>query len=51
MGELICYCFGYTYEDLKEDFRRHGRSTILEKILAAKKAGACECAHKNPKGR
>jgi len=36
MSGLICYCFGYSYEDLEEDFRQNGRSTILEKIIGQK---------------
>jgi hypothetical protein len=24
---------------------------VLEKIIAEKKAGACDCANRNPKGR
>lgn len=51
MEELICYCFNYTTRDIEDDVRSHGRSTILERILAEKKAGACQCASKNPRGR
>ncbi len=51
MGEIICFCFDYTATDIEKDVRLHGRSTILEKILSEKKAGACRCAVKNPKGR
>lgn len=51
MEELICYCFNYTARDIEDDVRSHGRSTILERILAEKKAGACQCASKNPRGR
>lgn len=51
MEELVCYCFGYSAADIEEDVRLNGRSTILEKILSEKKAGACQCAVKNPKGR
>ena len=49
--ELVCYCFGYTREDIEKDFFQMGGSLILEKIAAEKKAGGCDCAHKNPKGR
>ncbi|MDQ1335379.1 MAG: hypothetical protein QG552_2329 [Thermodesulfobacteriota bacterium] len=49
--ETICYCFGYTTEDIQNDLLRHGRSTILEGIQKEKKAGGCNCAAKNPKGR
>jgi uncharacterized protein with HEPN domain len=49
--ELVCYCFGYSRKDIETDFIQHHRSLILEKIAAEKKAGGCDCAHKNPKGR
>ena len=49
--ELICYCFNYTVGDIERDALAHGRSTIMEKIAAEKKAGACRCGEKNPKGR
>ncbi len=48
---LICYCFNYTATDIEHDVLAHGRSTILAKIIAEKKAGACQCTTKNPKGR
>ena len=50
MHHLVCYCFEYTGEDIRQDFIKHGRSTIMEQIIAAKKMGACQCATKNPKG-
>jgi hypothetical protein len=49
--QAICYCFGYTKQDIEQDVIKNGRSLILEKISAAKKAGGCDCAAKNPKGR
>ncbi len=49
--EQICYCFGYMATDIAQDAAVHGRSTILERILSEKKAGVCQCATKNPKGR
>jgi hypothetical protein len=48
--ETICYCFNHTRGDITEDLRRNSRSLILEKIIAAKRLGACQCAVKNPKG-
>jgi hypothetical protein len=42
----ICYCFGYTRRDIEQDFITNNRSLILEKILAEKKAGGCDCAAK-----
>jgi len=48
--EIICYCFNHTRGDIEEDARRNGRSLILERIIEAKRLGACQCALKNPKG-
>ncbi len=49
--KLICYCFGFAEDDIREDVRRYGRSTIMAKIMADKKAGVCRCAETNPAGR
>ncbi len=51
MNELVCYCFDYTAADIERDVRLNGRSTILECILTEEKAGKCQCAVKNPRGR
>ena len=48
---LICYCFNYSAEDIKQDYRDNGRSTIMERIAAEKKDGKCKCETTNPKGR
>lgn len=48
--EIICYCFNHTRADIERDYRKNGRSLILEEIIAAKRLGACQCAIKNPKG-
>jgi len=50
-GEVICFCFGHTAGAIRADVRRHGRSTILEAIAAAKKDGRCRCAATHPLGR
>jgi hypothetical protein len=49
-SEMICFCFQHTRSDIEDDLHHHGRSLILEKIIAAKRMGACQCASKNPKG-
>jgi hypothetical protein len=50
--DLVCYCFGYTRKDIETDYVDHnGRSMIIERISLEKKAGKCDCARKNPKGR
>ena len=51
MKELICYCFGFSAEDIELDYQKNGRSTIMEKIVAEKKIGACQCVTKNPSGK
>lgn len=51
MRDLIYYCFGYSREDIRQDFLKNGRSVIKEKIEAAKKMGSCQCATKNPTGK
>jgi len=49
--DLVCYCFGHSEDDILKDLAENGRSTILDKIMKAKKSGGCQCAEKNPKGR
>jgi hypothetical protein len=51
IDDLICYCFEYTRDDIEQDYIKDGRSLIMEKIAAEKKAGGCDCAINNPKGR
>jgi len=51
ISDFICYCFEYTKHDIEQDFSKNGRSIIMEKIMAEKKIGGCDCANKNPKGR
>lgn len=48
---LVCYCFGYSRDDIRRDYLQHGQSLIWAKIVADKKNGNCACAEKNPKGR
>ena len=51
MPDLVCYCFEYTAEDIRQDYETNGYSTILEKIKTEKQFDKCQCATKNPKGR
>ena len=50
-NDLVCYCFGYSSEDIRRDFVENGKSLIMEKIIGEKQFGGCDCATKNPKGR
>jgi len=50
--DLVCHCFGHTKKDIEKDYLDNNcRSTIVERIASEKKAGKCDCAQKNPKGR
>jgi hypothetical protein len=49
---LICYCFGYSEEDIINDVvDNNGTSSILERILTEKKKGTCNCKYNHPEGR
>ncbi len=48
----ICYCFGYSEEDIIKDvLDNKGTSTILERIVNEKKKGGCNCGTTHPLGR
>ncbi len=49
--EKICYCHNYTVGDLEDDALAHGRSLIMELIMAESRAGNCDCEKNNPKAR
>lgn len=51
MDKMICFCHKHTATDLASDVVKHGRSTIMEQIIAESKAGHCACETNNPKGR
>jgi hypothetical protein len=49
---LVCYCFGFSEEDIIRDVRENnGISSILERILSEKKKGGCNCKTNHPQGR
>ena len=39
MESIVCHCFGYTTSDIQRDVMMHGKSTIMDKIIAQKKNG------------
>ena len=51
VNDLICYCFGYSADDIERDYLANGSSTIMKKIQKEKNFGNCQCAVKNPKGK
>lgn len=46
----ICYCFGYTYESIREEWERTGESASLRAIETATREGTCRCRSSNPRG-
>jgi len=48
---LVCYCFGVTKGEIREEIQRTGKSTAPERIKAEVKADRCACELKNPSGK
>jgi hypothetical protein len=48
---LVCYCFGFTRQDIWDEIRRTGKSTVAKRITAEVEAGRCACEVKNPSGK
>lgn len=49
MSQLVCYCFEYTAEDIISDCKvNNGESSILTRIIEARKSGTCKCDDKHP---
>lgn len=46
----ICYCFGHTVEEIFDEIRRTGRTTVLDAIKRRLKTEGCDCEHTNPQG-
>ncbi len=49
--KYVCYCFGYSEKDIIEDLKKHGHSTILERITEEKSGNTCNCEEKHPERR
>ena len=47
----LCYCFGVTRQQIKEEIQRTAHSTAPERIKAEVQAGNCACEVKNPSGK
>ncbi len=47
---LVCYCFGYTVEEIQREFRTTGISQIATDIKTKCTQGLDDCAHTNPQG-
>ncbi len=47
----VCYCFGFTRQDIWDELRGTGESTVAERIKTEVEAGRCACEVKNPSGK
>ena len=45
----VCYCFNHTIEEIDDELRRTGRTTVLDDIKTRMKV-ACWCETKSPSG-
>ena len=45
----ICYCFGFSIEQIEEEIRATGQCGVEDRIRARMKSG-CDCETKNPQG-
>ena len=46
----LCYCFGYSVANIKEELRTQGRSDALADIRQKMKDPGCRCETENPSG-
>ena len=47
---LLCYCFGFTENDIRDQIAETGTTTIPDKILSLTREGLCSCTSLNPSG-
>src|SRR5258708_33241669 len=47
----VCYCFGFTRQDIWDEIRSTGKSTVAERITEEVEADRCACEVKNPSGK
>jgi len=46
----VCYCFGWTPQEIGGEIKTAGKSSVVEQIKAQVKAGNCYCEVTNPQG-
>lgn len=47
----ICYCFGFARQDIWDEIRTTGKSTVAQRIASEIKADRCACEVRNPSGK
>ena len=51
-SKTICYCFGYTENDIVNDLKHNdGKSVIFDIITKAKRNNQCQCDINHPEKR
>jgi len=51
LNDLVCYCFLYSRQDIEDELKASGDTTIFDRITAEVKAGNCACEVRNPSGK
>lgn len=46
----ICYCFGHTIEEMEEQIRRTGHTTVPDEVRTRLETEGCQCEVTNPAG-
>lgn len=46
----LCYCFGFNEQDLREEIKAKGHTTIPQRITDLTKERMCACEERNPSG-
>jgi hypothetical protein len=46
----VCYCFGWTREQIDDEIHRTGKSLAVEDIANKIKTTGCDCQRNNPSG-
>lgn len=46
----LCYCFGFSEQDVREEIKAKGHTSIPQRISALIKERMCACEERNPSG-
>ncbi len=46
----LCYCFGFSEKDVRQEIAVKGRTIIRDRIKSLLKKGMCACEERNPSG-
>jgi hypothetical protein len=46
----LCYCFGFSEQDIREEIAVEGKTTIPQRVAALIKDRLCACEERNPSG-